>query len=210
MIGDITNTLYQTFYTYKFDAIIFMASKFNTEIFQFINEFDNIKVFIYHDILNPALFDLSLNIVHLLDNYKNKNQDNIRNIPLLINKQLYDSISNISMKYDVMVCFLDGLPNIPEQLSKFLYPNTKLPIKLFNNENIYHSQNLGMLNEVEKAHILKQAKYYITINNLYVAEAMASGCIVLAPEEIDDMVPKKYKNKKDYNSYSNFIENLMT
>ena len=46
--------------------------------------------------------------------------------------------------------------DIPDNISKYLYPNSKLPIRMFNNSNILHYQNLGLLTEQDKAEVLKK------------------------------------------------------
>jgi hypothetical protein len=100
------------------------------------------------------------------------------------------------------------LSTIPENLNRYLYPKTKLPIKLFNNPNIKHHQNLGILSEIEKATVLKNSMFYLTIDEHYLAEAWESGCNVLTVPELDLLISKKYKTKKYYQTYSSFMEQL--
>ncbi|NBW14862.1 MAG: hypothetical protein EBR82_43365, partial [Caulobacteraceae bacterium] len=204
------NNLYELYYNYQFDSVLFMESCMNIESKQFIQEFNNkIKIFIYYDQSNNIIkYD---NVINLLD-IKHKSilgkQNNIKYIPLLVNKQLYNNIGNIK-KVNSIVCFIDHLSSLPADLIKYLYPYTKLPIKLFNNPNIHHHQNLGILSEQEKAFILKQAEYYLSVDEYYAPEASISGCKVLDISELDDMTIKKYKSKKDYQTYSSFMENLL-
>lgn len=207
-------TLYDIYYKHKFSAIIFMSSKFRPEVRQFILEYaeeSDVKIFIYHDILTVELFDISDKIIHLVDQkykYEIKHKT-IRYVPQLVNKELYNTNNAPKEKQKAIVCFLDGLTSIPSELSKYLYPNTLMPIKLFNNANIKHHQNLGMLDEPEKAQILKQAEYYIAIDDHYAPEAISSGCKALDMNELSTLDMQKYKHKKNYQSYTNYIENLI-
>jgi hypothetical protein len=103
---------------------------------------------------------------------------------------------------------MDNMERIPEALEKWLYPNTKLPIKLFNGDNLKHHQHLGSLKESEKAELLQQSKYYLSIDGHYAPEAMDSGCIVLDIKELEDLIPVKYNKHKNYQTYNNFLEIL--
>ena len=96
------------------------------------------------------------------------------------------------------------------RLCLFLYPNSQLRIKLFNNANIKHSQNLGTLTEYDKSIILSQAKYFIPIDENYIAEAFISGCEVIDIEELASLNPKKYLQKPEYITYQVFMQSLLS
>ena len=213
----INNNLYELYYQYKFNFLLLMSSSLNSEIFQFINEFSNsseLKIILYHDKVNIDLLDMvSDNLIHLIDikhKYSlNRKQKNIRYMPLLVNKELFNTNNSLKQRFSSIVCFIDELESIPEDLVKYLYPNNKLPIRLFNNSNIQHPQNLGLLSELDKAVLLKQTEFYLAINDYYAPEALLSGCQVLDIKELDTMTVNKYKHKKDCDTYTKYLENIL-
>lgn len=210
----INQNLYEIFYKTNFDACIFMASKFDAEKLQFINEFidTNMRIYLYHNTLNESLLDLQhKNLIHLIEHYvileNNAKHKNTIVLPPLINKNIF--FNNKNNKNNIITCFIDHISSIPNSLLAKLYPNTKLPIKLFNNPTIKHHQNLGLVNEEEKAHILNQSEYYLSINHYYAAEASEAGCKILDIAELDDMKEQKYKHIKNPQTYSRYIEKLL-
>ena len=213
-VADTNNNLYEINYNHNFNAIIFMASNFNTEIFQFINEYcKNIKIFIYHNTLNQQLFDLSkqYNIKQIVPNIYRSLYSKSKNIylePILVNDFLYRAVGLVSKTKNI-VSFIDHIDSLPKTLLDYLYPNTKLPIKLFNNPNIKHHQNIGLLNEQEKSKILLSSEYFLSIEGYYATEANLCGCKVIDISELDDLKPNKYKTRKEYQTYSNYIEKFI-
>jgi hypothetical protein len=194
-----------------------MSSSINSEVLQFINEFSNksdLKIILYHDQINEDLLNIdSNNLIHLIDiKYKysiNKKQKNIRYVPLLVNKQLFNTNNSPKQRSNTIICFIDELENIPDYLIKYLYPKSKLPIRLFNNSNIKHPQNLGLLSEPDKSMLLKQTEFYLAIDDYYAPEALLSGCKVLDMKELDTMTVNKYKHQKDYDTYTTYLENML-
>ena len=214
IVTETNNNLYEIYYRTKFNAIIVMASNFNTEIYQFINEYaKDLKIYIYHNKLNQELLSLSdkLDIKQIIPNiYKHKNikYSKVYNEPILVNTLLYNNQINVTKTGDIS-CFLDNLEVLPEKLLSYLYPNTKLPIKLYNNSKIKHHQNLGLLTEKDKSNILMRSEYYLCIDDYYATEAALCGCKVLSLDELDDLKPNRYKKKKEYQTYSQYIENFI-
>ena len=213
MFGPVSQNLYGLYYSYRFSHLILMASMLDQETLQFVSEYHTeIKCYVYNDI------HISSNVVGL---YRDKvtfilrnKQDNISKdssiiLPRLVNQELFNSLNQSSHRHNSIICFIDHLDKIPDELNQYLYPMTKLPIKLFNNSNIKHHQNLGTLSEIDKASILQQVRYYLTIDEHYLAEAWAGGCDVLTIEELDLIQPKKYKNKKQCQTYRSFMENFL-
>jgi hypothetical protein len=208
--GTRQKVLYQLYYSYKFTHIIFMSSLLDVEAYQFISEYHSlVKCYIYCDtIYDKEYLEKYENIATcILQKKSNKLPPNYILLPKLVNKELFSHQSTQEKKSDI-VCFIDNLNTIPENLNRYLYPKTKLPIKLFNNPNIKHHQNLGILSEIEKATVLKNSMFYLTIDEHYLAEAWESGCNVLTVPELDLLISKKYKTKKYYQTYSSFMEQL--
>ena len=107
---------------------------------------------------------------------------------------------NIDLTY-----FLDNDSDIPEEIKSEIYPNkVKQKLRMFNNRNIVHPQNMGFLDEENKASILNSTKTFITKNLFYAAEAASCGCKVvdLNMNEID-------VNIKEYITYKKYFEKLI-
>ena len=218
-VVDISNRLYEIFYFFKPDAAIFMASKINTtETNQFIEEFQNtIKCFIYHDEenLNKRLLKSYNNTYHLIEDKKNKKikenpEYKIIKVPKLLNKDIYNK-NNSENKNEDIVCFLDNVDRLPENIAKILYPSSLLKIKLFNNTSIKHHQNLGILTELDRAEVLKKSQYFLSIEDHYRNEALACGCAIVSPEDlINNNLTKSYDfNESHIETYTNFIEKIL-
>lgn len=208
----IDHNLYELFYNINFNSCIFMASSMNPEMYQFIKEFsgNNLSIFLYHHHSDSVgLLDIEFsNLRHLTESYLATNKSkNVTPLPALINKEIF--YSRDIQKIESIACFLDSVNEIPSDLIQYLYPNTKLPIKMFNNANIKHHQNIGLLTEKDKSIILNNYTYYISIDNWYAAEAEACGSIVLDTKELNNMRAIRYKHIKKTQTYSKYIENLL-
>lgn len=206
---DIRNTLYQLYYQHKFTHIIFVDSLLNHESFQFIDEFgSDVMVYVYKNSTSDN-YRQTKKIAGILS-YTKDNDDSYKTIkiPTLVNHELYNANQPIN-KIHQIISFLDQTNKIPEDLQNYLYPQKSLPIKLFNNSDIIHPQNLGLLSERDKALLLQESKYYLAITEDYVAEAWACGCKVLTVGELDSCEPSIYKNSKTFQSYTNFLKGLI-
>jgi hypothetical protein len=206
----INNNLYKLHYEHKIETVFFVESLLSNEILQYIAEFfQTIRIFIYHDKLpNKEIIESYKNAcIHLVNpNFTKVQYTQV--IPLLLNTKLYNN-HNQEQKNNDIICFLDNLDTLSLDLKNLLYPNTKLKIKLFNNEKIHHPQNLGILTEKDKAKILKQSKYFLALDESYVTEALVSGCEVLDIKELSDMKPHKYVTIPKYISYETFMESIL-
>lgn len=211
-IVDTKNRLYQIYYQYKFTDIIFIDSLLGNEEKQFINEFgEYINIYIYQNTKYNNYIDTNLKLVKgILSKTRNDNS-NYRTIyiPKLVNYDIFYMNKN-QFKKDTIVSFLDDMVLLPEELNEYLYPNSMLPIKLFNNSSIIHPQNLGILSETDKAVVLQQSKYYLALDGSedYIGEAWSCGCAVLCLEDLGSLAPTKYKYSENFRSYSNFVKEL--
>jgi hypothetical protein len=213
IFGSIINgNLYKTFYTLNPTHIIFKAEMLTAEIMQFIQEFSTtIKCYIHHDKpVHSVLRDTaSYDIKHIFSNISMDLSSNVSGILIpknIINTKLF--YDNNNTKKDSIVCFLDGYIEMPEGLTKCLYPNTKLPIKLFNAPRLSNMQNLGMTTEPVRAQILQSHKYYLSLdlnNDNYSIEAQNCGCVIVPLSEIENYTNIEYIAPKKYIDHSQFI-----
>lgn len=206
--GHTDGVLYKIHHQYNFDIYVFSVSAINNEIIQFIIEFRHaVKVFLYHDIQPTEEFiDQYGSLFHHLS--IEPNQQLVKNTKIpnnLVNTTLYKRLDIV--KNDSIVFFLDGLNHIPPNIEKVLYPNTMLPIKLFNNNTIVHPQNLGLISELDKATILNEALYFISHNNFYEQEAALCGCKILNSNNIDINDAKIIT--PNIITYEEFIKNIL-
>lgn len=214
MVKTIRDDLYKTFYSYRFESIILVASLLNPESKQFILEYnDEVNIMIYDDI-NGAIIDEDIKKVCKIlrnkakDTNKSKDKGEI-SIPRLLNQDIFKADDNVTKKSQIAV-FLDGINILPDTLvEKYLHPFSDLSIKMFNNSLVSHCQNLGTVPEKGKAKILQESEFYLCLTEEYLAEAWSCGCKVLDIKELDNLIPKKYAVPQTYQSYSNFIKNII-
>jgi hypothetical protein len=186
----IGNNLYQTFFRHKPEYCIFSGNLVNKEIIQFCEDYSNsTNIYFFHIDSKSyentkSLLPQGSRVTHIGydDNYDAA-------IPLgLVNDQLFYS-TNTNTK-DGIVCFMDGLTSIPNELLDLLYPNTSVPIKLFNCPSIRHYQNLGIVTEQNRANLLQTHRYYLDLRQdagfSYVNEAIACGATIISVEQIKD------------------------
>ena len=218
----INGNLYKIFYGWKFTHAIFMESLLSPEILQFTSEFfQDIKIFIYHDkqVNLQIIEDYHIAAKQLVES-SDKKINNAILLPKLYNDQLFNN-KNLIKNNDI-VCFMDNFNSIPENLAKYLLPNSNnLPIKLFNNININHPQNLGLLSELDKSMILNMSKNYLSLDGEYVQEAKKCGCSVWRIDALGDLAnsgPKQLRslfhhhdNSTDdnYTTYSKLMEEII-
>lgn len=205
--GNTENILYKIHSKYNFNNYIFNTSLFNNEVAQFIAEYcSTIKIFIFHD-QQPN--------IDILKEYEkfciNITQDSVEGFDTkIVPKNIVNDITYKNTSYpkdDSIVFFLDNLNEIPENIQNLLYPNTKLKIKLYNNQNIKHPQNIGMISENDKALILNKSSYFISYNEYYEQEASICGCTILDYNDLDLQKPKQVQ--QNYITYKQFLLDIL-
>lgn len=208
----VTNTssqLYKIYYQYEFSHAIFIDSMLTNEEMQFVEEFgDVVDIYVYKDADTQNYKSCRL-IKGVLSETKFDDKIKIIKIPKLVNHDIYHNNDKIVKNNDI-ICFLDNFKSMPSCVDQYLYPKSKLPIKLFNNQDIIHPQNIGLVSEIDKAYLMQQSLYYLAIDDYYVPEAWACGCGVLSIEDLDTLKPSKYKYSQNFQSYSNFLKGLLS
>lgn len=207
----VDKNIYDLFYRYQFNYAILSSSVFNNvadnSVVQFAVEFSkNIKIIIVYD---SSLSDDFMNDYNKLFTFVSSNQTNKIHTKLpdnLVNSSIYENSYNIP-KASYISCFLDNINILPPELLDHLYPNSNKKIRLFNNPNIQHVQNLGTINEYDKCFILKESEFYLDLNGLYLTEALLSKCKILDIESLSSMSPKNL-DKPQYTTYEKLIEEL--
>jgi hypothetical protein len=103
-----------------------------------------------------------------------------------------------------------GATSLPNELVAVLYPNSKLPIKIFDSPKIPHPQNLGTITEIEKGELLRSNRYYLTYNSdEYVLEAIECGCQIVDIDNIMDYTTKACaKEPTDKVNYKDFLQGV--
>ena len=186
--ADFDGSLYKIYYSHSPTHIVFSADRLNEESLQFISDFgsSNTKCFVYHnDISLEILSKLkNLNVTHLVSKVENLPTylDNYILVDNVINTTIFHNNNLTDIKKDHIICFLENIKKIPDELQNYLYPSSKMPIKLFNSKHITHYQNLGAINEITKSVLLRSNNYYLSLDEVkhnYEIEAKLSGATVI-------------------------------
>lgn len=177
------NKLYDTVYANmdQITKIIFSSSMINREVIDFIQNSDKAvkdKILFYIDGNNIQLVsDLLEHNIKILINAdssipKSKKIAKIVKLYSYYSEYLVNNIPDTTIYNELdIIADISGIQNIPEELENISYPNTNLNIKLFNNPNINHIQNLGIVDDVRFVAMIRSSKLYIDLNNYYIAYA---------------------------------------
>jgi hypothetical protein len=128
----------------------------------------------------------------------------------IINDVLYLSSNKLDLeKKEQFIYFLDNKQQIPNVLQNNLYPNTKLPIKMFNGtKNISHFQHLGHITENDRKKVLQESKYYLYDNADYLIEAQLCGCLcinIIDTFDIAEISPPI----ENYTTYNDLLKEIL-
>jgi len=207
--GVCKNSLYKIHHQFNPNSYVFSVTNIDTEIRQFIEEYDNqVKIFIYHDTFTDQYHDsvsMFPRCTHL--SHQKISQNNVVIIPDLLNQNIFHNLQ--LARNDSILFFMDDMMRMPENLSSILYPKSKIKLKMFGGYTS-HNQNLGTVTEREKATLLNKNKYYLSINGYYESEAIACGCEIYTLNDLlenkSPQIPKQLKPIE----YSDFIISILT
>jgi hypothetical protein len=201
--------LYKLYFSYQPTHIIFIANKISEECAQFIEDYkDKVSIYAYHP--NEKTLSLIPNYpdscLHLVSESlrpmvpADADTNKIIYIPNnLINTSIYYSDKR-SRSESIIYFAPKGITSFCNELISVLYPNTKLPIKIFDSPKITHPQNLGTLTEPEKGELLRNNQYYLTYSlDEYLTEAIECGCKIV-----------NYDNVMNYNTEASIKEQSNT
>lgn len=209
----INKNIYELYYKYNFDIAILSASSIDNSLLQFAVEYaDKIKLYVYIkniEELNSSIYEQYKNLLIFVYSEGINNTDiQVIKIPYLINDKLFDSRQFQKTKY--ISCFIDSLSGLSQKMIASLYPNNKsleYGIRMFNNPNIQHHQNLGIIDESDRSNILKESEYYLDIDNEYTVEASVVGCKILDEDGLS-ILKEKEVTIPQCQSYIEFLRTL--
>lgn len=209
----INKNIYELYYKYNFNILILYAPSIDNSLLQFIVEYANqIKTYVYIkniEQLNISNYEQYKNLITFLyENGDTTNNIEKRKIPYLINDKLFNSQKFQKAKY--ISCFIDTLSGLSEKIVKSLYPNNQsveYGIRMFNNPNIQHHQNLGLIDETDRSNILKESEYFLDIDKEYTVEANTVGCKILDEDGLSTLKQKEI-SVPECQSYIEFIRTL--
>lgn len=196
-------------------VFIINSSLLNDEIISFIqgaSEF--IKFWIFID--SNFSIDEKLNAKYIVENNTEISPNkNIRYIPPnIVNKNLYENIK-VNKKIDQIVYFFDPNSRIDHtgKLMEYLYPATKLRIKMFDNESFNNPQNLGLLSEQTRQRVLLESKFYLhDDSNYYLTESLLCDCIPINIERDEAFQTQQINNvcnkPNKINYYIDFLKEI--
>ena len=176
-------SIYKYYYAInnQIDYFFIDSDTISPEVDSFIKEFSKNVKFILNcfDIKDVDSVEKYQNYIYLAIGQQDIDHNLYKKYSsFIVNDRLYSNIDYKDIiKKEQMVYFLDNQIEIPSVLQEYLYPNGKLPIKLFNGSKaISHYQHLGYLDENYRKKILLDSKFYLFTNNDYVVEAQLTGC----------------------------------
>lgn len=170
---------------------IFNSSILNKELLDFIINFSkilNIWILIDNNFIPIDNLDVKYISNQPLNKYTHKILSN-----RIVNKRLYEQVNKINKQNQLVYFFQTHDQKIIDKMLPYLYPGSNLSIKLFDNPNFNHPQNLGYLTESDRLGILSESKYYLhDASDYYLTEATICGCI---PINLDagDLVDQLHK-----------------
>lgn len=204
----INNNLFAAFYKHKPKYCIFSYSQINEEIIQFCNDHVNdSKIFIYYNenIAEPA---------HVIPGCITMGHNTNYHIQIpknMVNQRIINENRNIDRTNQNTIVYYAEYRDVPAEVLALLYPNTNLPIKIFDAPTLHHYQNLGLLSEAERISLLYDNKYYLftSTNNSYLSESILAGCVPIFPNDILDnsYSIKELPKLTNYTTYSEFFKN---
>lgn len=205
--GHYQQQLYKIHQHHKINSYLFSLDDLDAETLQFIVDYHSkIKIFIYHNALNEQIIEHLSGCYHLSkDNYSSSN---FIQIPQLINTHIFYNQKREDRNQQV-VSFIDHLDNISSELAPLLYPNNKqLNIKMYGG-TFGHMQNLGLASEIDKANILNSNTSFLSLDTSYIPEALLCGCDVYTTESIQNNLTINDRISLDYQTYSEFLTNIL-
>lgn len=191
---NIENQLYKLYSKIKPKFLFVNIFELNEEINQFAIEYEHeCVVFCYCPNTNYYQYDVNFNadaeIVYLC--YQDDLIPNRRCLTIpknIVNKRHLSYLLD-QPKDNNIVCFLDGIHTENKQkLISLLYPNNKdFNIRLFNDTNLQHPQNLGIVSHIDKLELLAKNKYVICNQGYeYYYESIFLSCKPIHIEKIGD------------------------
>ena len=170
---------------------LFQASMINQEILDFIQNFrSNTKIYLYFDKFNQQLYNDASEMVRCIVKESSLNKNNtLKNkntikFTLLYSERLLQlaGIGEEQKDNGEIIVDLSDLEELPKSLENILYPNTKLKIKLFNNDKINHIQNLGFVPDLDMIKVIDSCSTYIDTNLNYLLYAVLLDKRTIATE----------------------------
>lgn len=222
-IYDIRNNLYKIYSLLRPKSIFINILEISDEIKQFAEEYGHeCNIFCFCPKANYSNYNFeeipNINYISYRGYIDNEKCSIIPSN--IINKNYLDSIKNEN-KIDQSICFLDSIDNknYNTLLSK-LYPNKSeftFSIKIFNDPQFKHPQNLGFINHVDKLELIAKSKYIIVEDDFeYYYEALYLNCQMINIEEIKNNINlDKISNREvnnlisDVKDYANYISDMV-
>lgn len=174
---------------------IFSIDRLDEQALMFIEEYkQKYKIFIdaTSDEFNLNYSDALEGVSYLVNS--DLKVDQCINVSSFINYSLFNTNNISNNRTNILAVFLNNTTEIPYNLVKQISKNNLgCRIRLFDNPNIKHPCNIGIVSEKDKADILKTYKYFLSLNNNYIYEAHMCGIQLL-----------DIKNFKNLNSDINF------
>lgn len=174
LVANFHRNIFDNAYVFKPDIFIFPAMEYTQEIHNFVNDTQNIRVFLYLDTEVPQK--------ELVDFWNAKCQCIINGDfePALSKslrlKNIYDDNVFYDMEMErndkIAVSLSGDMDKNNHALKNVLYPEYKnKKIVLFNNPQFQHVQNIGIYNEPDLNYVMNTYAAFVDIDNEFAIEA---------------------------------------
>tara|TARA_B100001094_G_scaffold331046_1_gene398106 strand:+ start:1438 stop:2139 length:702 start_codon:yes stop_codon:yes gene_type:complete len=210
ILSNIDGVLYSLYFQYNFDNVVFVVDgKISTEVNNFIIEFQEAKNIILYYVNNTDDYSQTFKYVkHITRNGLSLKGKHLELPEIIVDTKIFTT-TNKETRKDKYCVFLNHAKSLPDDLSCLLYPNTSIPINMFDSPYIPHAQNLGIVtSELEKSKILNRYKYFIDIDQQYGYEAYLCGC-TLVSIDCNKNINNVSVDKNKIVSLSNIIKEIL-
>lgn len=222
----IDDTIYKYFYknidekNRNNHTFIFNSSYLIPEVSDFIESLSKqFKIIIYID-NNKYLKDLKYdNVIYITQENTTEPLSNVKILPKNItSKSIYATEKNNKSNKDDSIIYFSQETTDSESIKKleqYLYPSSNLRIKIFDNKNFKHPQNIGYTSELTKKELLSSSKYYLhDSSNYYTSEAKLCGCALLDIDKTDSLMDQIKNNKPESDTddivyYIDFMKDII-
>lgn len=156
------------------------------DIYTLIDKEENIIIIDEHNFQNPHLQNLLSHAkdsnhkfkckIYLIGHDENIGIDNIISVnEYVLLDSLYE-FSNVTGQEFIFAEISNITKEVSAKLKKLLYPaNKRIPVKMVNNPEFIHYQNLGTCREEDVMTLIDQCSYFINVNNKYLYDAINCG-----------------------------------
>lgn len=180
LIGNsVHEVLFDTHHKVKPDIIVLPSNEYTQEFHDYITEYHRrVKIILFTNnlVINTKIIDFWNNtgsiIISKKEFYPEKQPQQLISYDNLYDDDIYKNLKQL--RNDKIAVYLSNDDDKNHTiLDEILYPNSTIPLCLFNSISFKHEQNLGLLTPADSCKILNTYKALIDIDDRFSLEASA-------------------------------------